>query len=255
MKAKKEYGQNFLIDETIIKSICDGINASTNDLILEIGPGQGALTKYLAKIGCNVVCIEIDKDMRPYLNKYESDKLKVYYQDILSADLNKILADYSYNKLYVVGNLPYYITSPILDYLIKSNLDISEMTFMVQEEVAKRFSSLPGHKEYGYMTVYLNNYYDVKYDFFVDRTSFNPIPKVDSAIIRLYKKESYIIDGYFDFLKQCFSQKRKTLKNNLREYDFNKIKDILDKYNLNENVRAEELSDNILKDIFCNLRR
>lgn len=254
MKAKKKFGQNFLNNEQIIKNIVDVIDSNENDLIIEIGPGRGALTKYLSEKNCNVICIEIDTDMKQYLNKYESNHLRVIYSDFLNINLKELISSYSFNKLYILGNLPYYITSPILTYLIDSDINPDLMVFMVQDEVAKRFTSLPGNSDYGYMTVYLNNYFYTSYEFFVSREYFNPIPKVDSAVIKLEKKNVNIPDGYLTFLKEAFSLKRKTLKNNLKKYDWNIITDILKQNNISDTVRAEELSDNVLKEIYLALK-
>ena len=128
MKAKKYYGQNFLKNEEIIKNITDLVNPGENDLIIEIGPGRGALTKYLTQKACDLVCIEIDTDLKVYLDKYQSKKCKIIYEDILNVDLNEITK--VYQNVFVVGNLPYYITSPILEYLINSS-KAQKMVFMV----------------------------------------------------------------------------------------------------------------------------
>ena len=121
MKAKKKFGQNFLINDTIIYKIISLLNANDNDLIIEIGPGKGALTKELNQLNSKLLCIEIDEDMKPYLSKYN-----VIYDDILKLDLNEIISKYNYDNLYIIGNLPYYITSPIIEKLIKSNLNIKK---------------------------------------------------------------------------------------------------------------------------------
>ncbi len=253
MKAKKYFGQNFLKNELIIKQITDLVNPNKNDLIIEIGPGMGALTKYLLKKGADLVCIEIDKDLKKYLDKYESDNCTIIYDDILNVNLNKIVGNY--DNIIVVGNLPYYITSPILEYLI-NNIKAKKMVFMVQKEVADRYSAKINSKEYGYFTLFLNFYYNVKEEIFVDKTNFEPVPKVDSMVISLTLKEKiYDIDTekYFNFLKECFSHKRKTLKNNIISNDFSKILVILKKYDLSENVRAEQISEDIFIEIFKNL--
>ena len=131
MKAKKKYGQNFLKNEEIIKNITDLVNPNENDLIIEIGPGRGALTKYLIKKNCDLVCIEIDTDLKFYLDKYQSKKCKIIYEDILKVDFKEITKNYQ--NIYVVGNLPYYITSPIIEHLI-NNIKSKKMVFMVQKE-------------------------------------------------------------------------------------------------------------------------
>ena len=250
MLAKKKYGQNFLINEKIIKDIVNLLdNVKENDLIIEIGPGKGALTKYLINMPCKINCIEIDEDMHKYLDKYESDKCSIIYKDILQVNLKEITNNF--NNIYIIGNLPYYITTPIIDNLIK-NLNAKKMIFMVQKEVAERFTAWPNTKDYGYYTLYLNYYYNVKKEIYVSKNNFNPIPKVDSEIISLNIRENRpIIDEkkYFSLLKDAFSHKRKTLKNNLVNYNFNIIKDILIKHNLDENVRAEQISEDVFIEI------
>lgn len=250
MQAKKALGQNFLNNDTIIIKIVSLFNCENNDLILEIGPGRGALSKYLQDKG-RLICIEIDKDMAPFLDKINAS---IIYDDILQANLSNILSNYTYDNLYVIGNLPYYITSPIIEKVILSNINAQKMVFMVQKEVAERFSAKPGTKEYGYMTIFINHYYDVNYEFTVSKNDFIPVPKVDSAIITLNKKNPEDIpDSFWDFLKECFKHKRKTLKNNLSNYDFNKVSSILNNRNISLNVRAEELPEEVFLEIFNNI--
>lgn len=250
MLAKKKYGQNFLINEKIIKDIVNLLdNVKENDLIIEIGPGKGALTKYLINVPCKIKCIEIDEDMHKYLDKYESDKCSIIYKDILQVNLKELANNF--NNICIIGNLPYYITTPIIDNLIK-NLNAKKMIFMVQKEVADRFAACPNTKDYGYYTLYLNYYYNVKKEIYVSKNNFNPIPKVDSEVISLNIRENrpnINEKKYFTLLKDAFSHKRKTLKNNLVNYNFKIIKDILIKYNLNENVRAEQISEDVFIEI------
>lgn len=249
MKAKKKFGQNFLINEEIIKNITDLVTTNENDLIIEIGPGKGALTKYLVKKAGFLKCIEIDNDMHKYLDVYNSDKCDIIFNDILKIDLNEISK--GYNKIYVIGNLPYYITTPIIEY-VTSKIKPSKMVFMVQKEVADRFTSKPVNKEYGYFTVYLNYYYEVKDEIFVEKNNFSPVPKVDSKVISFVPRNRNLNineEEYFNFLKLAFSQKRKTLKNNLGVDKFNKILPTLLKYGFNENVRAEQISEEVYIEI------
>ncbi len=256
MKAKKNLGQNFLIDQIIINKISENVNANESDLIIEIGPGLGALTKELKKKKANLICYEIDSDMKPYLNNLEDELTKIIYKDILTSNIKEDIKDISYNNLYVVGNLPYYITTPIVKFLINLDLNIKEMIFMVQDEVANRFTALPNNSDYGSITLYLNYYYNTVKLFKVSKKSFNPIPKVESAVIKFVKrndKPKINKDLYFKLINDSFKMKRKTLKNNLKEYDYKKIEDVLKKYNLNDTIRAEELSENIFIDIYNSL--
>ena len=253
MKAKKYYGQNFLKNEEIIKNITDLVNPNENDLIIEIGPGRGALTKYLIKKNCDLICIEIDTDLKIYLDKYQSKKCKIIYEDILNVDFKEITKNYQ--NIYVVGNLPYYITSPILEYLINS-IKAQKMVFMVQKEVADRYSAKVNTKDYGYFTLFLSFYYEVNKEIYVGKNNFDPIPKVDSEVISLSLKDKVSDinpEKYFAFLKECFSHKRKTLKNNIVSYDFEKIMNVLNKYGLNESVRAEQIREDIFIEIFKSL--
>lgn len=252
MKAKKSLGQNFLINQNVINKIGASINANTDDLIIEIGPGRGALTKELQKKNCKLICYEVDLDMHIFLEKLENNNTKVIYKDILNANINEDIKNIQYNNLYIVGNLPYYITTPIIKKIIALDLDIKEMIFMVQEEVADRFTSFPNSKNYGSITLYLKYYFDVTKLFSVSKNSFSPIPKVESAIIKFTKRAQLLDvekDKYFNLINDSFRMKRKTLKNNLSNYNFDIIKEVLNKYDLPETVRAEELSEEVFVSI------
>ena len=256
MRAKKKFGQNFLIDTNIIEKIITAINSNESDLIIEIGPGMGALTKRLKEKLSNIIAYEVDTDLKEYLSNLEDDKTKIIYQDFLTSNINVDISNIQYNKLYIVGNLPYYITTPIIEHIIKSNLKIEKLVIMVQKEVADRFLALPKTKEYGYITVLLQYYFNIKRICNVSKNSFNPIPKVESTVLEFNskeQKEDIKIDEYQEFLKQIFKQKRKTLKNNIDKEKFEKIKPIIEKYKFNENVRAEEISETILREMYKKL--
>ncbi len=253
MKAKKSLGQKFLIDKNVISKIVTEVFACNDDLIVEIGPGRGALTKELKKYNSNILCYELDRDLKNILQALEDDKTKIVWQDFLKSNIKEDIKDIKYNKLYIVGNLPYYITTPIIEHIMDSNINFEKLVIMVQKEVADRFLASPHSKEYGYITVVLNYYFDISRVINVSKYAFNPVPKVESTVLRLIPKKDKInldFNKFKDFLKKCFSQKRKTLKNNLKGYDWSKIKTILDKYNMSENVRAEEISGEILIEIF-----
>ena len=255
--AKKSLGQNFLIDSNVIQKIYDSLDANTNDLIIEIGPGMGALTTKLKEKKANLICYEIDTDLKIYLNNLEDAKTKIIYQDILKSNIEDDIKNINYDKLYIVGNLPYYITTAIIKYLINSNLNIFTMLFMVQDEVADRFTAKPKCKDYSSITLFLNYYFNVSKLFSVSKKCFKPIPKVESAIIKFIKRDNKPIinkEEYFKLINDSFKMKRKTLKNNLINYDFNKIKEVLYKYNFDENVRAEELNEEVFVDIVNNLK-
>ena len=156
IQAKKSFGQNFLKDKNIINKIVESIEFNDKDLVIEIGPGKGALTTVLKEKNARVIAFEIDERMHEFLDKLESDNIKVIYEDILKVNLSDILSTYNYEKLYVIANLPYYITTPIIEKLICLDININQMTVMVQNEVADRFCAKPGTKDYGMMTVLLN---------------------------------------------------------------------------------------------------
>lgn len=253
MKAKKSLGQNFLIDESIINKIVNSIDATKDDLIIEIGPGRGAITKKLVLKDAYLICYELDEYLDVFLNKFCSSKVKIKYQDILSTNINEDIKNVKYNNLYLVGNLPYYITTPIIEHIINENLGFKSFTIMVQREVAQRFMAKPNTKEYGYMTLILKYYYDIVKVCDVSKNSFNPIPNVESMVIKLVPRDKKIkldINKYSKFLKDAFKYKRKTLKNNLHNYDLDKFNKFLSDNNLDSNIRAEELSEDLLVKLF-----
>ena len=252
-KTKKSLGQNFLIDTSIVDRIIKSVDVKDNEKILEVGPGIGYLTKELKSFNSDLTCFEIDLDTKKYLDKLVDDKTKVIYKDFMQVDLNEY-----YNKddkIHVIANIPYYITTPIIEKIIDSKLNILDMTLMVQKEVADRLSSKPKSSEYGYITVYLNYYFEVNKLFNVDKSCFNPAPKVDSAIIQLKKKDKIKVNEevFFKLIKDSFRLKRKNLRNNLKEYDLDKIETILSNHGLSLTARAEELSLDVFIDIANNL--
>lgn len=243
---KKSLGQNFLKDKNILMKIIDAVDVKEDDLVIEIGPGQGALTKYLKLYHSNLICYEVDNRVRKYLDKFVDDKTKIIYEDFMKRNFVRDISEVKFNKLYVIANLPYYITSPIIEKLIESRLDVNGMVFMVQKEVADRFAAKPGGKDYGYMTVYLNYYYNVEKLFFVDRKCFDPVPNVDSAVIRFNKKEDKPElkneKLFFKLIKDSFHMKRKNIRNNLKTYNLDIVEKTLNKYGLNLQDRAENIS-------------
>jgi len=248
--AKKSLGQNFLKDEYVLKDISSQIDPNEDDLILEIGPGKGALTKYLIQKNCNYIGYEIDERMKPILTSLSNN---IIFCDFLQSDLSRDLSDYSYKKLYVVANIPYYITTPIIEHLMSFSIHLTSMVLLVQKEVAERFSAKSGTKNYGYFTVYLNYFFSVTKLFDVSRFAFEPVPNVESSVVLFERKNSsYNInqEDYFSFLKKCFANKRKTLKNNLKDYDWDKIFLVLKQNGFQESVRAEEISSQIFLEIF-----
>lgn len=244
-KHKKKFGQNFLNNKRILINIIDSIDVKEDDLVIEIGPGQGDLTKYLKLYNCNVICYEIDFDLKKYLDKYVDNKTRIIYKNFLDSNIKEDIKDIKYNKLYVIANIPYYVTTPIIEKIINDQLEVKEMTLMVQKEVAYRFGAKPGTKDYGSITVYLNSYFDIELLFEVSRKDFDPIPNVDSAVIKFVRNNIHkqiVNEEVFEMIvKDSFFMKRKNLKNNLYKYDLNAIEKILTKYGLSLVDRAENV--------------
>ena len=253
---KKKFGQNFLKDKNTIQKIVESISPKEDDLVIEIGPGAGALTEKLVKYNSYFRAYEIDLDTKEYLSKLENDKAKIIYGDFLKRDVLEDIKDIKYNNLYIIGNLPYYITTPIITKIIEDQLPVKECVFMVQKEVADRFSAKVNSKEYGSITVFLNYYFDIKKLFVVSKQLFYPVPGVDSAVIKFTRKDELLEVDFNKFnklVKEAFQFKRKNLRNNLKNYDKGKIEKILNKYNLSLNDRAENLTYQIFVDIINNI--
>lgn len=252
-KFKKKYGQNFLVDENIVKKIVD-FPVKDNSLVLEIGCGDGRLTKYLCSKFDKVIGYEIDLDVRDRLldNLKDYSNFDIHFCDFMTADVLDVLKKEKYDYIYVIANLPYYITTPILEKLIGLKIDFEMIRVMVQKEVGDRFSASVGTKEYGSITAYLNYNFDIKKEFVVSRNSFYPKPNVDSVIVSLYKKDKLIVKDVnilYKLIRDSFKFKRKTIKNNLRDYNLDIIENVLTKHGYDLSVRAEQLSI----DIFCEI--
>ena len=215
---KKSLGQNFLTD------IADTAELTEEDRIIEIGPGIGALTEHLARSNGEVLAFEIDQRLIEVLD----DTLSIYpnvtvvNEDILKANVKEIANDVfrTTGEIKVVANLPYYITTPIMMHLLMSGLDIASMTVMMQKEVADRITAVPGTKAYGSLSIAVQYYMEAKLAFIVPKTAFVPQPNVDSAIIKLTKRATPIVEVideafFFKLTKSAFTQRRKTLWNNL----------------------------------------
>lgn len=252
-KHKHSLGQNFLKDKGVLAKIIDSVDVKEEDLIIEVGPGQGALTKFLKLFKANLRCFEVDTRVKKYLDSFEDEKTKVIYNDFMKVDLEEETKDIDYKDLYVIANLPYYITTPIIEKMISSPLNVKAMVLMVQNEVADRLSAKPGTKDYGAITVYLNYYYNVEKLFFVHRSAFDPAPNVDSAVIKLSKKENELElkdkDLFFKLVQDSFKMKRKNIRNNLKGYDLDRISKVLESYGLDLTVRAESVSLKCFVDI------
>lgn len=252
---KKKFGQNFIIDENIITSIIDKSVIDKNTLVIEIGPGAGSLTTKLAQEAGFVLAYEIDQDLQNILeeNLKPYQNYKIIYQDFLKADIKKELETFSFSKIYLVANLPYYITTPILEKIIEEKIPVSKIVVMVQKEVGNRLKAKEGNKDYNSLSIYLNYYFRARKIMDVSRNVFLPKPNVDSMIVEFTRKNmSKFVnneDIFFKLIRDSFKQKRKTLRNNLKNYDLKKIEEILKKYNYDLSVRAEQLSIDIFIEI------
>lgn len=252
---KKSLGQNFLQDKNILTGIVNCCNIEKNSLTIEVGPGSGNLTREIAKQSSHVLCYEIDDRLENVLdiNLKEFNNISIIFDDFLKRDLRLDIGKYEYDNLYLVANLPYYITTPIIEKIIDSNLPFKKIVIMIQKEVGERLNAKPKTKEYNSLTVYLNYYFDIKKEFVVSRNCFIPKPNVDSIVISLTRKNNLLylkdVNNFNKLLKDAFKFKRKTIRNNLKNYDLDKVENILKKYNFDLNTRAEEMP----LEVFINL--
>jgi len=254
-KKKKQYGQNFLTSSAIPKRIAAESGISAEDGVIEIGPGFGILTRELCSIANKVIAIEIDSELMEILPEKLAgiDNYKIINADILEIDVKKLIEEEFPNKdIFVCANLPYYITTDIVMKLLEGEYGFKTITVMVQKEVAERFCSKPGTAGYGAITASISYYASVKRLFTVKAGSFDPKPKVDSAVIRfdLYKEPPVKVldkDTLFDVIKAAFLQRRKTLSNSLSSYfssyiSKQQICEIITSNGFSETVRGEELN-------------
>ncbi|TPR12171.1 16S rRNA (adenine(1518)-N(6)/adenine(1519)-N(6))-dimethyltransferase RsmA [Apilactobacillus timberlakei] len=259
LSAKKSLGQNFLTDLNVLNNIVKAANLSDADNVIEIGPGIGGLTEYLARSAKNVLAFEIDQNLLPVLDDTLSpyNNVKIINDDILQANLPKIIKD-DFNDehpIKVVANLPYYITTPIILDLLKGNAEFDNITVMMQKEVAQRLVANPGSRDYGSLSVIIQYMNDVKIAFEVPRKSFIPAPNVDSAIVTLSQKESienevFDVKAFSSFVRGCFAHRRKTFWNNMQGL-FGKepatkerVQAVLDNLNIKPSIRPEKISVN-----------
>jgi len=242
-KFKKKYGQNFISDTNLLNKIVSLIEINPKDTVIEVGPGSGNLTEILVNTGASVIVYEIDQDLEEVLKERFGDQIRLVMGDFLTRDLNNDLTNQKNIKM--VANLPYYITTPIIMKILNSPLAINEILIMVQKEVGLRFMAKPNTKEYNAVSVILQNKYEITKELDVSKKVFFPIPKVDSVVMKLKLKEKKLIENHESFqklVKNSFALKRKTLKNNLSNYNWNEINEFLLKYGYADNVRAEQIS-------------
>ena len=256
---KKNFGQNFIVDENIINSIIKKSEIDKDTLVIEIGPGAGSLTYKLCESAKNVLCYEIDTTLKDILNDTLNnyDNYEIIYQDFLKANVLEDIKKYDYKKLYVVANLPYYITTPIIMKLIEDMIPVDKIVVMVQKEVGNRFKAEPGSKDYSSLSVFLKYYFKVSKLIDVSKNVFIPKPNVDSIVVEFKKNETLLNvtnkELFFNLIRDSFKQKRKTLRNNLKGYDLDKIEEVLKKHNMDLSTRAEQISLEIFVEISNNL--
>ena len=254
---KKSFGQNFIKDDNIINKIVQNANIDRDTLVIEIGPGAGSLSKKIIPLAGYSILYEIDTRLESILNEElrGNSNYKIIFNDFLKQDVVSDISEYNFKKIFVVANLPYYITTPIITKLT-NEIYPDKIVIMIQDEVADRLAAKVGNRDYGMITVLLGAKYAVKKLFKVSRNCFIPQPNVDSAVICLDKKDEFNINDMKCFeklLMDAFQFKRKNLRNNLKKYDLGKIEEILKKYNYSLASRAEEIPVSLFVEIANNL--
>ncbi|KWU09447.1 16S rRNA (adenine(1518)-N(6)/adenine(1519)-N(6))-dimethyltransferase RsmA [Lactobacillus crispatus] len=259
VKAKKNLGQNFLVDQTAILGIVEAAGIKKDDQVIEIGPGIGSLTEQLLLAGAKVFAYEVDDSLPTILQNELPKKIddqplasrfKILLKDVLKANFKEDIGDFfDFTKpIKVVANLPYYITTPIIFALAESDLRFTLLTLMMQKEVAERLEAQPGSKDYGPLTISVQTEMKVKLALQVGRNSFMPRPKVDSSVVVLTPlKEKPAIEDRKHFIwvvKMCFSQRRKTLNNNLKSLlpDKTKRDELITELGVEPRIRPEDLT-------------
>jgi 16S rRNA (adenine1518-N6/adenine1519-N6)-dimethyltransferase len=251
IKPKKSLGQNFLIDKNIQKKIICACDLTKDDIVLEIGAGRGDLTAQFAQSAKEVYALEIDQRFYPLLEEALGayDNCQIVKSDILKFDISKFLQDNEIRKkIKVIGNIPYYITSPIIEYLIGFRQAISTAFITVQKEFGRRAGAVPGSKEYGSFSCFVQYYCECEILFEIKKNSFKPTPNVDSYFLSLEFREKPAIlvqdeEMFFKLIRTAFNQRRKTLRNSLDGLmDQDRLKDFFQNAGIDKNVRPEDLS-------------
>ncbi len=260
LRLKKRFGQNFLIDDGILKKIMRTAALDEDTLVIEIGPGLGSLTRYLFDAAGHVLAIEIDDNLVEVLEETFGDvkNLTLLHEDVLKVDLDEEIEklDKSYGKVVVVANLPYYITTPFITNCLEKSERIDRYVLMVQLEVARRLTARPSTKDYNALSVFIHYHTEAEFCFRVPREVFIPKPEVGSAVINLKVKDRHDVpretSGFHAFIRNAFAQRRKTLVNNLHSaYGVDKVEtgDFLEKMGYDRNIRAERIEPDGLVDL------
>jgi 16S rRNA (adenine1518-N6/adenine1519-N6)-dimethyltransferase len=263
---KKRFSQNFLLDENIISNIIRESKIDNSSYVVEIGPGLGALTKHIVKIAKKVLIYEVDNDLIPILQEFFVDykNVKILHEDFLKSDIDKDIDLYLDNNhnVSLISNLPYHITTPIIMKVLEESQNIKSLTLMMQLEVAKRLTSKPNTKDYNALSIIIQDQTFAKYLFKVSKMVFKPKPQVDSAVVRLERKGADLTfdsKNFYDFVHKSFSQRRKTLVNNLNDNypDFSKefFKNLLERNDIIDTIRGEALTLEEFKQIYIDFKK
>lgn len=247
LKAKKRFGQNFLINEKVVQAIAQAAQIGPGDLVLEIGPGIGTLTQALAETGAQVKSVEIDQSLLPVLAKTLEGytNVEIIPGDVLKVDLGEIT---QHEPFTVAANLPYYITTPIIFALLEQQLPLKRLVVMVQKEVAERMTAGPGAKDYGPLSLALQYYSEPRLALSVPARDFMPAPKVDSMVVVCEKREQPPVDAdpklFFQVVRAAFSQRRKMLSNCLKSLGLSsdQVKTLMERAGIDGKRRGESLS-------------
>ena len=248
LATRKRFGQHFLVDPFVLDKVIEGAGIESGDVVLEIGPGLGALTQALAKKAGHVLAVEIDRTLARVLREvFAGEPVTVVEGDILKTDLAELVRPYGHLRKKAVANLPYYITTPALFNLLEGNVKFDSITVMVQKEVANRMAAKPRTKDYGALTLAVGFYADVSLIANVPVNCFMPRPAVDSAVVKLDVQSEPMVgadrDAFFRLVKAAFGKRRKTLANCLDGYGKSKaeLELLFESAGIGKNARGEEL--------------
>ncbi len=252
--AKKKFSQNFLLDDNIINNIIKAADIDDKTCVIEVGPGLGALTSVILSVAKQSLIYEVDTDLIPILNDFFANykNYRIINKDFLKVNIDKDIEKYfkERNKIVLVSNLPYHITTPIIMKILEESNEVDSLILMMQYEVARRITSKPNTKDYNALSIIIQHQAKTAFLFKVPKTVFNPTPKVDSAVIRLdINKEIKNFDkdyrNFYKFVHNAFSQRRKTFVNNIanayKSVDKNRLLDLLKNHHLDEKIRSEAL--------------